>query len=39
MSGIGVFELLMMLFMAVVSLGIPIATLVFGILIYKNTRK
>jgi hypothetical protein len=39
MFGIGTDELLIMLLIAVVALGIPVATLVFIILIYKRTRK
>lgn len=39
MSSIGPIELLIMLFVAAVSFVIPIATLVFVILIYKNTKK
>ena len=39
MFGIGLVELLMMVLMAIVGFGIPIATLVFVILIYRNTKK
>jgi hypothetical protein len=39
MGDMGVAELLLMLLVTIVSMGIPIATLVFVILIYKNTRK
>lgn len=39
MFGIGIFELLIMLLMAIVSIGIPVAILVFVVLIYRNTRK
>jgi hypothetical protein len=38
MFGIGIFELLMMAFMGIVTFGIPVATLVLAILIYRNTR-
>lgn len=39
MFGIGVVELLFMALMALVTVGIPVATLVFVFLIYRNTRK
>jgi hypothetical protein len=39
MFGVGVVELLIMLLMAVFTIGIPVATLVFVILIYRNTRR
>jgi hypothetical protein len=39
MFSIGIFELLMMAFMGIVTIGIPVATLVLVILIYRNTRK
>jgi hypothetical protein len=37
MFGIGIVELLMMLLVGVVSIGIPVATLVLVFLIWRNT--
>lgn len=39
MNGIGPFELLIVLVIGLFSFGVPIATLVLVILIYRNTRK
>jgi hypothetical protein len=39
MTGIGFFELVIMLVVGLISIGVPIATLVLVILIYRNTRK
>jgi hypothetical protein len=39
MFGVGIFELLMMLVLGLVAFGIPVAILVFVVLIYRNTRK
>jgi hypothetical protein len=38
MPNVSIVELLMALFMGIVSIGIPVATPVFVILIYRNTR-
>jgi hypothetical protein len=39
MSEIGPVEVFVMIFAGIFSIGIPIATLVLVILIYRNTRK
>jgi len=39
MFGIGPLELLLMVFSMTVAVGVPIATLVLVVLIYRNTRK
>jgi hypothetical protein len=39
MFGIGPMELLLLLVWSVFSIGVPVATLVFVVLIYRNTRK
>jgi hypothetical protein len=39
MIAFGFFEALIAVLMGIVSLGIPVATLVLAILIYRNTRK
>jgi hypothetical protein len=39
MAGIGIFELAIMLIVGLFSFGVPIATLVLVVLIYRNTRK
>ena len=39
MNSVGPLESLIMIVAGLVSLGVPVATLVFVILIYRNTRK
>jgi hypothetical protein len=39
MTGIGPFELLMMFVAGILSVVVPLATLILVILIYRNTRK
>jgi hypothetical protein len=39
MFGVGVMELLLMLVIGTISIGVPVATLVLVVLIYRNTRK
>jgi hypothetical protein len=39
MMGISFFELVIMIVVGLISIGVPIATLVLVVLIYRNTRK